>query len=197
MKPQLAAMQKISYTLGYTYPGRVQDLQDLSDWDNGIARICWSHCYYLQLALRSYESIATTVSVSAVNEWESTLGRYIMPYFWIIPNYKKEIYSPEQVDPPTHLTPPDTSFQVYTSGRYAMRTIRSRLTNRGSCSGEGPTRPATPITHLVKTSQNLLWYARRERPSFQHLVQSSLSLKDPNKCDLGCGSTNHDIMVVS
>lgn len=72
--------------LGGTYPERVQTL---FNWDDGITRTFWDHCFYRQLARRFYGSISTVIGLTDANEWRSTLGSRSLPYFWIIPHYDK------------------------------------------------------------------------------------------------------------
>ncbi|KID81132.1 hypothetical protein MGU_11489 [Metarhizium guizhouense ARSEF 977] len=72
--------------LGGTYPARVQTL---FNWDDGITRTFWDHCFYRQLARRFYGSISTVIGLTDANEWRSTLGSRSLPYFWIIPHYDK------------------------------------------------------------------------------------------------------------
>ncbi|KAH7187212.1 hypothetical protein DER44DRAFT_857691 [Fusarium oxysporum] len=59
----------------------------LFDWDDGLARTLWDHCYYRQLARRFYASIKTHLGAADAESWKGSLGRHALPHFWIIPHY--------------------------------------------------------------------------------------------------------------
>lgn len=84
--PYLARTRNGNHGLGNTYPER---LQTLFDWDDGIARTFWDHCFYRQLARRFHKSISESVSDTEADDWKSSLGRWALPYFWVIPHYDK------------------------------------------------------------------------------------------------------------
>ena len=84
--PHLIQVRAGKHHLGNTYPQRVQSL---FDWDDGLPRTFWDHCYYRQLTRRFYDSIAGFVSPVAAEQWRKTIGTLSLPYFWIIPNFNK------------------------------------------------------------------------------------------------------------
>lgn len=84
--PYLARARIGPCGLGASYHERVQGL---FDWDDGIARTLWDHCYYRQLARRFYRSISASMSHADAKKWKDSLGKHALPYFWFIPSYNK------------------------------------------------------------------------------------------------------------
>ncbi|RKK87314.1 hypothetical protein BFJ68_g17067 [Fusarium oxysporum] len=82
--PYLSFARKGPHKLGKAYHDRVQGL---FDWDDGLARTLWDHCYYRQLARRFYASIQTHLGTADAESWKGSLGRHALPHFWIIPHY--------------------------------------------------------------------------------------------------------------
>lgn len=64
-------------------------MQGLFNWDDGIIRTFWDHCFYRQLARKFYESISASLTCNDADDWKSSLGKRALPYFWIIPLYDK------------------------------------------------------------------------------------------------------------
>lgn len=84
--PYLSYTQKGPHKLGRAYHDRVQGL---FDWDDSIARTLWDYCYYRQLARKFHTSIETHLSAADAESWKDSLGRHVLPHFWIIPHYNK------------------------------------------------------------------------------------------------------------
>ncbi|KAK8917674.1 hypothetical protein VCV18_008994 [Metarhizium anisopliae] len=82
--PRLGRACNRNHRLGSTYTER---LQKIFDWDDGVPRTFWDHCFYRQLARNFYQSISTSVSRVAADEWKRSLGRHALPFFWIIPHF--------------------------------------------------------------------------------------------------------------
>ncbi|GKU15179.1 unnamed protein product [Fusarium langsethiae] len=82
--PYLSFTRKGPHKLGRAYHDRVQGL---FDWDDGLARTLWDHCYYRQLARRFHASIEAHLGASDAESWKGSLGRHALPHFWIIPHY--------------------------------------------------------------------------------------------------------------
>lgn len=85
-QPFLAQVRGRRHGLGNTYPERVHGL---FNWDDGIPRTFWDQCYYRQLARQFHKSISVYVSPTEAENWKASLGKWALPYFWIIPNYNK------------------------------------------------------------------------------------------------------------
>ncbi|KAI5456831.1 hypothetical protein BGZ63DRAFT_366767 [Mariannaea sp. PMI_226] len=64
-------------------------MQGLFDWDDGIARTFWDHCYYRQLARKFFAFISAHLGIAHADSWKSSLGRQALPHFWIIPHYNR------------------------------------------------------------------------------------------------------------
>lgn len=61
VEPRLTEQPGAKSVYGRTYPARVQKL---FDWDDGIARTFWDHCFYRQLARSFYSSIAACMTAA-------------------------------------------------------------------------------------------------------------------------------------
>jgi hypothetical protein len=85
-QPFLAQVRRRRHDLGNTYPERVHGL---FNWDDGIPRTFWDQCYYRQLARTFHKSISISVSPADAENWKASLGKWVLPYFWIIPNYNR------------------------------------------------------------------------------------------------------------
>ena len=85
-QPFLAQVRGRRSGVGNTYPERVHGL---FNWDDGIPRTFWDQCYYRQLSRKFHKSISVSVSPADAENWKASLGKWALPYFWIIPNYNK------------------------------------------------------------------------------------------------------------
>ena len=84
--PTLARTRPGSHGLGNTYAER---LQTIFDWDDGIPRTFWEHCFYRQLAQSFYRAILASSDTTEAEEWKRSLGERALPYFWIIPQFDR------------------------------------------------------------------------------------------------------------
>ncbi|KAF4947724.1 hypothetical protein FSARC_13898 [Fusarium sarcochroum] len=84
--PYLYFSHKGPHDLGYAYHDRVHGL---FDWDDGLPRTFWDHCYYRQLARRFHSFIEAHLGAVDAERWKRSLGKFALPHIWIIPYYNK------------------------------------------------------------------------------------------------------------
>ncbi|KAF4429574.1 hypothetical protein F53441_14011 [Fusarium austroafricanum] len=84
--PYLSYSHKGPHDQGYAYHDRVHGL---FDWDDGLPRTFWDHCYYRQLARRFHSFIETHLGVADAERWKCSLGKFALPHLWMIPHYNK------------------------------------------------------------------------------------------------------------
>ncbi|EXL65420.1 hypothetical protein FOPG_18352 [Fusarium oxysporum f. sp. conglutinans race 2 54008] len=84
--PYLSYSHKGPHDLGYAYHDRVHGL---FDWDDGLPRTFWDHCYYRQLARRFHSFIETHLGAADAERWKCSLGKFALPHLWMIPHYNK------------------------------------------------------------------------------------------------------------
>ncbi|KAL5603551.1 hypothetical protein FOVSG1_006301 [Fusarium oxysporum f. sp. vasinfectum] len=84
--PYLSNSHKGPHDLGYAYHDRVHGL---FDWDDGLPRTFWDHCYYRQLARRFHSFIETHLGAADAERWKCSLGKFALPHLWMIPHYNK------------------------------------------------------------------------------------------------------------
>ncbi|KAH7111530.1 hypothetical protein EDB81DRAFT_829133 [Dactylonectria macrodidyma] len=118
--PCLSRVRKGKHSLGNTYSERVKGL---FNWDDGIPRTFWDHCYYRQLCRKFYTSISNHIGVGDAIEWKSSLGTEALRYFWIIPHYDRHsLFTriPRKADRPAATRP-------FISGLYQWRTLDTHM----------------------------------------------------------------------